>query len=124
MVDFLKSSNDSFYDPTVSKQIFVSQQPQEEEAPVERAENKDEIDPYCKRALRFWLERQGGRASIASIQRSLKVGFNRAGRIMDTLQKLHYVEEPAASDTSGKQLRVLVTLDQLDELFPDQDDEY
>lgn len=125
LVEYIKSQNESYYDADISKEIFVSQQPPEEEVPVERADSKDEqIDPYCKRALRFWLERQGGRASIASIQRSLKIGFNRAGRIMDTLQKLHYVEELAPNDTSSKPLRVLVTLDQLDELFPDQESEY
>lgn len=125
LVEFIKSRNECFYDADISKEIFVSQQPPEEEVPVERSESKDDhVDPYCKRALRFWLERQGGRASIASIQRSLKIGFNRAGRIMDTLQKLHYVEELAPNDTSSKPLRVLVTLDQLDELFPDQEDDY
>lgn len=125
LVEFVKSQNESYYDPSISKEIFTSQNQEEEEHVVEKAEDKeDQIDPYCKKALRFWLERQGGRASIASIQRSLKIGFNRAGRIMDTLQKMHYVEEPLASETSTKPLRVLVTLDQLDELFPDMDDSY
>lgn len=126
LIDFVKEQNESYYDPKVSKDIFVSQKQEEpEEISFEKSEDKeDQLDPYCKKALRFWLERQGGRASIASIQRSLKIGFNRAGRIMDTLQKLHYVEEPAASESSSKPLRVLVTLDQLDELFPDMDDNY
>ena len=48
--------------------------------------------------------------------------FNRAGRIMDTLQRLHYVEEPSASESGNKALMVLVTLDQLDELFPELED--
>ena len=72
--------------------------------------------------MRFWLERQGGRASIASIQRSLKIGFNRAGRIMDSLQKLHYVEELASNETSTKPVRVVVSLEDLDNLFPDMED--
>ncbi len=126
LIDFVKEQNESYYDPKVSKEIFVSQKENEpEEISFEKSDDKDDqLDPYCKKALRFWLERQGGRASIASIQRSLKIGFNRAGRIMDTLQKLHYVEEPAASESSSKPLRVLVTIDQLDELFPDMDDSY
>ncbi len=126
LVEFVKSQNESYYDPGVSKEIFVSQKQEEpEEVSVEKADDKEkQLDPYCKKALRFWLERQGGRASIASIQRSLQIGFNRAGRIMDTLQKLHYVEEPLASESSSKPLRVLVTLDQLDELFPDMDGNY
>ena len=66
--------------------------------------------------------KQGGRASIASIQRNLGIGFNRAGRIMDSMQKLKYVEELSPSDPSSKPLRVLVSLDDLDELFPDMQD--
>lgn len=126
LVEFVKEQNESYYDPSVSKEIFVSQNESEpDDAVVEKpSDKKDQLDPYCKKALRFWLERQGGRASIASIQRSLQIGFNRAGRIMDSLQKLHYVEEPLASESSSKPLRVLVTLDQLDELFPDMDDSY
>lgn len=126
LVEFVKNQNESYYDPKVSKEIFVSQRQEEpEEVSAEKPEDKEkQLDPYCKKALRFWLERQGGRASIASIQRSLQIGFNRAGRIMDTLQKLHYVEEPLASESSSKPLRVLVTLDQLDELFPDMDGDY
>ena len=125
LVDFLKSQNESYYDPKVSKEIFASQQEKEAaETSVEKSSDKEELDPLCRKALRFWLERQGGRASIASIQRSLKIGFNRAGRIMDTLQRLHYVEEAAPSESSSKPLRVLVTLDQLPDLFPNMDDEY
>ena len=77
------------------------------------------LDPLCKAALRFWLEKQGGRASIASIQRNLKIGFNRAGRILDSLQALHYVEEIPFNEPSSHHPRVLVTLEELDTLFPD-----
>ncbi|MCX4287009.1 MAG: hypothetical protein OSJ68_06935, partial [Clostridia bacterium] len=72
--------------------------------------------------LRYWLEKNGGKASIASIQRNLGIGFNRAGRIMDSLQKLKYVEELSPSDPSSKPLRVLISLDEIDSLFPDMQD--
>lgn len=81
-----------------------------------------EVDPLCKRALRFWLEKQAGRASIASIQRNLGIGFNRAGRIMDYCQKMGYVETIKETDPSSKPVTVLITLADLDRLFPDQDD--
>ena len=84
-------------------------------------EEKKTLDPLCKAALRFCLVKQGGRASIASIQRNLKIGYNRAGRIMDSLQALHYVEEIPSNETSPRPLRVLVTLEELDKLFPDME---
>lgn len=127
LVEFLKAKNEIYYDPKVSDEIFVTRKRAEQEALEQEANNdpanKDaQIDPLCKKALRFWLEKQGGRASIASIQRTLSVGFNRAGRIMATLQELKYVETPSASDTSQKQLRVLVSLEDLDSIFPDLQD--
>lgn len=126
-VEYVKSQNEGYFDPKASEMIFVSEQEQkadDESAKGDAKDAKPDLDPYCKKALRFCLERNGGRASIASIQRSLHVGFNRAGRIMDTLQKLHYVEELAPNETNSKPLRVLVSLDQLDDLFPDMDDSY
>ena len=124
LVQYICAQNEVYYDEKISQEIFVSkQQPQQEPEQDESGDDKDEkLDPYCKKALRFWLERQGGRASIASIQRSLKIGFNRAGRIMDSLQKLHYVEELASNETSTKPVRVLVSLEDLDNLFPDMED--
>ena len=80
------------------------------------------VDPLCKKALRYWLEKQKGRASIASIQRNLGIGFNRAGRIMDTLQQLGFVEEYVEGQPMSRPLRVLVELEDLDRLFPDSDD--
>ena len=124
LVAFLKAKNEIYYDQKITDEIFVSRK-REQEAAMEQEANNDpankeaKVDPYCKKALRFWLEKQGGRASIASIQRNLGIGFNRAGRIMDTLQKLGYVEELSPSEPNGKPLRVLVTLEELDNIFPD-----
>lgn len=123
-VNYVKESNEVYFDESIAKEIFASEQPEEEETSKENsAESQEEkLDPYCKKALRFWLERQNGRASIASIQRSLKIGFNRAGRIMDSLQRLHYVEEIPSNETSSRPVKVLVTLEELDNLFPDMED--
>lgn len=128
LVEYSKSANEVYYDTKITDEIFVSRKEAleaqlEAEAAKDAANNKEpQLDPYCKKALRFWLEKNSGRASISSIQRGLGIGFNRAGRIMDSLQKLKYVEELSASDPSNKQVRVLVTLDELDSLFPDMED--
>lgn len=127
VVEFARSQNESHFDEDTAKEIFVTAAQEEAaqreaEAAEEAAANKEtQVDPFCKRALRFWLEKNGGKASIASIQRNLAIGFNRAGRIVAQLQNLRYIEEPAASETNSKPLKVLVTLEQLDELFPDQE---
>lgn len=121
LVQFAKEENELYFDENISKQIFASEQPEEETSSEAPASSEEKLDPLCKAALRFWLEKQGGRASIASIQRNLKIGFNRAGRIMDSLQALHYVEEVPSNEPSSRPVRVLVTLEELDTLFPDME---
>ena len=107
-------------------QIII--RPQHKETPIPKTQSSipqklvvnatgEEIDPLCKKALRFWLERQNGRASIASIQRHFAIGFNRSGRIMDTLQKLGYVTELTDTDPYSTPLYVLIKLEDLDALF-------
>lgn len=115
----LKKKYPSKFDESVKDKIFVYWKQQE----TPKAQDINiEVDPLCKKALRYWLEKQGGRASIASLQRNLGIGFNRSGRIMDTLQKMGYVEELSETDSSIKPLRVLVQLEDLDKLFPDLPD--
>ena len=124
LVEFSISQNEVFHDERIYKEIFTSQnepEPEEEQEVRGDADREPTIDPLCKKALRFWLERNKGRASIASIQRNLGIGFNRAGRIVDTLQKMKLIEEPAANESSSKPTMVLVTLEQLDEIFPDME---
>lgn len=124
LVEFSISQNEVFHDERIYKEIFTSQnEPEEPEEHEVRgdADREPTIDPLCKKALRFWLERNKGRASIASIQRNLGIGFNRAGRIVDTLQKMKLIEEPAANESNSKPTMVLVTLDDLDEIFPDME---
>lgn len=81
-------------------------------------QHKSVFDPLSKKALVFWLEHNGGKASIASIQRNLGVGFNRAGRIVDELQKLNCIDSLFAKDPLSKPLRVKLTLQEVDILFP------
>ncbi len=105
---------------TQSKSDINSYGEQKKESDYNKEDaEKTRMNLLCKKALRVLLERNDGKASIASIQRNLGIGFNRAGRIMDTLQRLGYVETLSPSDPSSKPLKVLITLEELDELFPD-----
>lgn len=117
-VEGVKSKYPCNFDSAATEKIFASRR---------SSDDKDDtqaiyVDPYCKRALRFWLEKQGGRASIASIQRNLGIGYNRAGRIMDALQKMGFVEELVPNAPFSKPLLVLVSLEDLDKIFPDLPD--
>lgn len=118
-VNELKHNNACKFDKDVENKIFSSKK---DSTATVAPTDSSQPDPLCRRALRFWLEKQGGRASIASIQRNLGIGFNRAGRIMDYCQKMGYVESLKPNDPLGKPVIVLVTLDDLPSLFPDQED--
>ena len=120
VIEKLKGKYKSQFDDKIADKIFISKKAEKQSTST--TTQNVEPDPLCRKALRFWLEKQGGRASIASIQRNLGIGFNRAGRIMDYLQKQHYVEELAPTDPLSKPLKVLVTLEELPLLFPDLPD--
>lgn len=124
LVDYNKAQNEVYYEDNIAKQIFTSLKEEEVAEEAESAEKEITIDPYCRKALRYWLEKNSGMASMSSLQRGLNVGFNRAGRIMEILTNLGYIEGVEASESGNKKRKVLVTLEQLPDIFPDLDDNY
>lgn len=102
VVEFLKSKHEPIYDETVEKDI-------ESDAAVSdpaAEENRDELIPD---AIEVVLSE--GQASVSQIQRKLKVGYARAGRIIDTLENMGIVGPHEGS----KPRRVLVDRGYLDE---------
>ncbi|MCH5151498.1 MAG: hypothetical protein J1F65_02425 [Clostridiales bacterium] len=81
-------------------------------------DNEQALDPFCKKALLYWLKNQNGKATIASIQRNLSIGYNRAGRIMDSLQNLNCVGMPNPGEPFSKPLPVKLSMDEVEILFP------
>ncbi len=74
-----------------------------------------EVDPLCKKALHICLTQGDGYVAISRIQRMLGLGFNRACKIVQYLDKAGYIE----TDDDGRN-KIVITIDQLDKLFPDQ----
>ncbi|MGE0622569.1 MAG: DNA translocase FtsK [Pseudomonadales bacterium] len=52
--------------------------------PIETGEGSDEDDPLYDEAVSFVLESR--RASISSVQRKLRIGYNRAARLIETME--------------------------------------
>lgn len=126
VVENAKQKYAANFDQAADEAIFVSRNAPDEEDDsdgrhlVDENALTDELYDDYKRALRYWLERNNGKASISSIQRGICVGFNRAGRILENLQRAGYVETLPDDEKSCRALKVLVTLDDLDKLFPDK----
>ena len=68
-------------------------------------------DAYFEQAARFIIEKD--KASIGMLQRMLKIGFNRAARIMDQLAEAGVVGE----DEGTKPRKVLMSEEQFEELI-------
>lgn len=85
VVDYLKSHGGANY---------IAEITQEEPAVnTTGAENvQDEVDALYDDAVSFVMET--GRASISSVQRRFKVGYNRAARMIDQMEEENIVSEP------------------------------
>ena len=75
------------------------------------AESKDDIDVYFEEAGRLFIEKD--KATIGMLQRSLRIGFNRASRLMDQLYDFGVV----GPETGTKARKILMTMDQFEEML-------
>lgn len=103
VVEFLKENEDvAVYDTEVTEKI---------ESKLNSVAISQEKDEYFEAAARFVTEKD--KASIAMIQRMFKVGYNRAGRIVDQLADAGIV----GPEEGTKPRKVLMSSEQLEAYF-------
>ena len=108
IVDFIKSNGTANYSEDILESIENSNKSDKELA-AEAAED-DDTDPFLMDAIQTVVET--GQASTSFIQRRFKVGYARAGRIIDQME-----ERGVISGYQGSKPReVLMTLERLNEL--------
>ena len=108
IVDFIKSNGTATYSEDILESIENNNKT-EKELTQEQAED-DETDPFLMDAIQTVVET--GQASTSFIQRRFKVGYARAGRIIDQME-----ERGVISGYQGSKAReVLMTLEKLNEL--------
>ncbi len=83
IVDFLKTQAQPNYDESI-----LVEEDEEEESPLEQEWEKDE---YYDDAVKVVVD--SGKASISMIQRKLRVGYNRAARMVDRMASENIVGE-------------------------------
>jgi S-DNA-T family DNA segregation ATPase FtsK/SpoIIIE len=81
---------------------------------VPAAEGQDEQDVYFEEAGRLFIEKD--KATIGMLQRSLRIGFNRASRLMDQLYEFGVV----GPETGTKARKILMTMEQFEEMLRNQ----
>ena len=108
IVDFIKQNGTATYSEDILETIENSNKTDKEIA-MEKDE-EDDTDPFLMDAIETVVET--GQASTSFIQRKFKVGYARAGRIIDQME-----ERGVISGYQGSKPReVLMTLEKLNEL--------
>lgn len=108
IVDFIKSNGTATYSEDILESIENSNKTDKEIAA--ESELDDDTDPFLMDAIQTVVET--GQASTSFIQRRFKVGYARAGRIVDQME-----ERGVISGYQGSKPReVLMTLEKLQEL--------
>ena len=108
IVSFIKSNGEATYSEDILESIEKSNKTDKEIA--EEAEMDDDTDPFLMDAIDIVVET--GQASTSFIQRRFKVGYARAGRIIDQME-----ERGVISGYQGSKPRqVLISKEKLAEL--------
>lgn len=108
IVDFIKSNGIATYSEDILESIENSNKTDKEIA--QEKDDEDDTDPFLMDAIQTVVET--GQASTSFIQRRFKVGYARAGRIIDQME-----ERGVISGYQGSKPReVLMTLDRWNEL--------
>ena len=108
IVDFVKSNGTATYSEDILESIENSNKTDKELAQEQATD--DDTDPFLMDAIQTVVET--GQASTSFIQRRFKVGYARAGRIIDQME-----ERGVISGYQGSKPReVLMTLEKLNEL--------
>lgn len=107
IVDFVKSNGVATYSEDILEKIENSNKSDKE---IEEDNEDDDTDPLLMDAIDTVVEI--GQASTSFIQRRFKVGYARAGRIIDQMEARGIISGYEGS----KPRQVLITLDRLNEL--------
>ena len=109
VVEFIKQNNEADFDEETSNNIVSKQG---SKAGGGSHDTSEDFDDFFTDALRLVIE--NGSASGSFIQRRLGIGYNRAGRIMDQMEREKLI---APSDGSNKPRAVYITMEEFERRF-------
>ena len=108
IVDFIKSNGgEATYNEDILEEIERANKTDKE---LETPDEEDDTDPFLEDAIKTVVE--VGQASTSFIQRRFKVGYARAGRIIDQMEARGIISGYEGS----KPRQVLITMERLQEL--------
>ncbi|MGN1096491.1 MAG: DNA translocase FtsK, partial [Christensenellales bacterium] len=111
VVDFLKMHNTCVYDSKIKEEIYKEDEKEEPQSENNGSKKQSAISQELIDALRIGLE--GVPLSISMLQRKLGVGFPKAGKIYDQIERMGYFGPPAKPNGARP---VTITKEEYDEL--------
>lgn len=85
VVEFIKTNNEAQFDDMIESEIMNYGEGED----LSPDDDSDEVDKYFVEALKLAVEQ--GQISISMVQRRFAVGYSRAGKIIDEMEKLHLI---------------------------------
>ena len=111
IIDFIKEHNESYFDDDIENVILNGDKTNNEQS----SENNDpssEFDPLLPRVLLEFIE--SGQGSISLIQRRYAVGYGRAARIVDQMERAGFI---SPQQEGNKKRNILINKEKYEELF-------
>ena len=109
VVNYVVTHNKAEYDEKIKDSIVYTKK--EKDNSQSSGDGESQLDEKFVEALRLAIE--SSQISISMIQRRYNVGFNRAGKILDTMEKMGYV----SSFNGSKPREVFITREQFEKDF-------
>ena len=109
VTEFIKSQHEAVYNPDILEQMESAEQ-----SDAEKEDKKDdECDPLLSQAIGIAVEL--GQVSISMLQRRMRIGYARAGRIVDDMTARGII---GAAD-GAKPRMVLISREEYKRLYED-----
>lgn len=115
VVKFICEHNDGYFDEKAKEEIFAEDPPPEEKKDT-RSNRANELQIEFFKALQIGLN--GELISVTLLQRRLRIGFPKAGNIVDQMVLRGYLAEAEGSNRGRK---VLITQEEFDELLQEHE---
>ena len=110
IVSYIKARTETTYDEDVVERIENSVR-----SDAEKEEVSSEYDPKLEEAVEIVVE--AGQASVSMLQRRMRVGYARAGRLIDEMERRGIVSEA----DGAKPRTVLISREQFINMFSDEE---
>ncbi len=108
VIQFVKQNNECVFNEDAERQINKSN---EGNTTQSTGYDPNEVDSLMQDALKYVIEI--GQASISKLQRHFALGFSRAGKIIDQMERLHYISPADGS----KPRTVYITMDEYRQIY-------